>query len=98
HLDLPSFPTRRSSDLRFMGYFERVLQAAGGTYALGWQLSYVDLSLFQLVTGLRYAFPNTMARLESAWPALIALHDRIAMRPNIRSEEHTSELQSRENL
>lgn len=68
---------------RFMGYFERVLQAAGGTYALGWQLSYVDLSLFQLVTGLRYAFPNTMARLESAWPALIALHDRIAMRPNI---------------
>ncbi|MGV7209249.1 glutathione S-transferase [Oxalobacteraceae bacterium A2-2] len=70
---------------KFLDYFERVLQAnpGRGGYMLGSRLSYVDLSLFQLVEGLRYAFPNTMARLEPGWPGLIALRDKVAARPNI---------------
>jgi glutathione S-transferase len=47
------------------------------------RITYVDLSLFQVIAGLRYAFPRAMARLERrrAWAA--ALHDRIAARPRI---------------
>src|ERR1700704_6521370 len=39
---------------KYLGYFERVLEGSSGEYVLGRRLSYVDLSLFQLVTGLRY--------------------------------------------
>ena len=45
--------------------------------------TYADLSLFQVVEGLRYAFPRAMARQEKHWPRLIALHDRIAERSRI---------------
>ena len=45
--------------------------------------SYVDLSLFQLIEGLRYAFPKTMAKLEPSYPGLVALRDEVAARPNI---------------
>src|SRR5262245_3219838 len=41
---------------KFLGYFERVLAKSGGPHLLGRRLSYVDLSLFQIVEGLRYAF------------------------------------------
>src|SRR5262245_30790723 len=40
---------------KFMRYFERVLEKSGGPYVLGRRLTYVDLSLFQIVEGLRYA-------------------------------------------
>ena len=50
---------------------------------VGRRLSYVDLSMFQLIEGLRYAFPKTMKRLEPHYPGLVALHDRIAERANI---------------
>ena len=46
------------------GYFERVIERSGGDYVLGRRLSYVDLSLFQIVEGLRYAFPRRMKRFE----------------------------------
>lgn len=65
---------------KFLNYFEGVVQ---GGYAVGSRLSYVDLSLFQLIEGLRYAFPKTMARLEPSYPKLIALRDKVAARPNI---------------
>jgi len=70
---------------KFLGYFERVLEnnPRPGGFAVGARLTYVDLSLFQLVAGLRYAFPLTMARLEPQWPRLIALHDLVAARPNV---------------
>jgi glutathione S-transferase len=68
---------------KFLGYFERVLANSGGNYMLGRRLSYVDLSLFQLVEGLRYAFPRLMKRFERKVPGLIALRDRVAKRPNI---------------
>ena len=70
---------------KFLGYFERVLQRNGGKYMVGRRLSYVDLSLFQIVEGLRYAFPKRMKRFEKKVPLLVALHDRVAQRPRIKA-------------
>ena len=68
---------------KFLGYFERLLAKSGGNYLLGKKLSYVDLSLFQIVEGLRYAFPKRMKRFEKKVPHVIALHDRVQKRPRI---------------
>jgi glutathione S-transferase len=68
---------------KFLGYFERVLVNNGGRYTVGARLSYVDLSLFQIVEGLRYAFPKRMKRFERKVPGLVALHDRVAKRPRV---------------
>jgi glutathione S-transferase len=46
-------------------------------------VSYADLSLFQMVAGLRYAFPRSMARLERRHPRLSALHAQVAARPRL---------------
>lgn len=81
----------RSRDFRlhripkFLDYFEGVVQRnpGRGGWAVGSRLSYVDLSLFQLIEGLRYAFPKTMAKLEPSYPGLTALRDKVAARPNI---------------
>jgi glutathione S-transferase len=70
---------------KFLGYFERVLAKNGGAYMVGRRLSYVDLSLFEIVAGLRYAFPKRMKRFEKKVPGLIALHDRVAKRPRVRA-------------
>jgi glutathione S-transferase len=70
---------------KMLGYFERVLQKNGGAYSVGGRLSYVDLSLFQIVEGLRYAFPKRMKRFEKKIPKLVALHDRVAKRPRIKA-------------
>jgi len=67
---------------KYLDYFEGVL-SANRRRMVGRGLSYVDLSMFQIIAGLRYAFPKTMAKRSSAWPALMALHDRIATHPNI---------------
>jgi len=67
---------------KFLGYFENVLARGNGRQALS-RHSYVDLSLFQLVSGLDYAFPNAMKRMQSRMPRLRALAERIAGRPNI---------------
>jgi glutathione S-transferase len=68
---------------KFLGYFERVLADGGGPYLNGRAVTYADLSLFQIVAGLRYAFPKATRRLEKKLPAVIALHDRVAARPRI---------------
>jgi len=70
---------------KFLGYFERVLAANGGTYMVGRRISYVDLSLFEIIEGLRYAFPKRMKRFERRVPRLIALRDRVAKRPRIKT-------------
>ena len=80
---------RRTADFwkyrvpKFLGYFEQVLGKSGGNFLLGRKLSYVDLSLFQIVEGLRYAFPKRMKRFEGKVPRVVALHDRVAKRPRI---------------
>jgi glutathione S-transferase len=70
---------------KFLGYFERILQrnAKGDLFMFGKKLCYVDLSLFQMIEGSRYAFPQTMAKLESQHRRLIELHDRVMARPRI---------------
>jgi glutathione S-transferase len=70
---------------KYLGYFERVLERTGGgpAHLVGAALTYPDLSLFQIVAGLRYAFPRAMARLEPRYPRVIALHDRVGVLPRI---------------
>src|SRR6266581_4896586 len=70
---------------KYLGYFEDLVAANGGTYITGRRLTYVDLSLFQIVEGLRYAFPKRMKAFERRIPGLIDLHDRVAARPNIKA-------------
>ena len=74
---------RRERVPKFLGYFERVLAASGSRYALGRSVSYVDLSLFQIVGGLRYAFPRAMRRIERKSPRLVELHECIGQRPRV---------------
>jgi len=68
---------------KFLGYFERVLEREKGGWLLGWAFSYADLSLFQMIAGLRYAFPRAMGRLEPKYPRSVALHEKVAARPRI---------------
>ena len=70
---------RRADDFRknrlpkFLAYFEKLERPKGFTY--------LDLSLFQMVAGLRYAFPRAMKALR--YPKLAALHDRVAARRRV---------------
>lgn len=79
---------RRTKDFResrlpkFLGYFEQVLERAGGRHALR-EHSHVDLSLFQLMAGLDYAFPGAMQRVGRGLPRLRALGARVAERPRV---------------
>ena len=70
---------------KYLRYFEAVLERnpAGDRHMVGRALSYVDLSMFQLIAGLRYAFPRAMARLARAHRRLAGLHQRVAERPRI---------------
>jgi glutathione S-transferase len=70
---------------KYLGYFEELMEEGGGTYVTGRRATYVDLSLFQLIAGLRYAFPNRMKAFERKVPHLVELHDRVAARPNIKA-------------
>ena len=70
---------------KYLGYFESLLGANGGGYVTGRRLTYADLSLFQIVEGLRYAFPKRMKGFEKEIPGLVDLRDRIVMRPNIKA-------------
>jgi glutathione S-transferase len=67
---------RRERLPKFMGYFEAGVSPRA-------RVTYVDLSLFQLIEGLRYAFPKAMQRLERKHPRLVGLHDRVRRRPGI---------------
>jgi glutathione S-transferase len=70
---------------KYLGYFERVLEhnSSEPAHLVGTELTYSDLSLFQVVAGLRYAFPRAMARLEPKHPKVVELHDWVAARPRI---------------
>ena len=70
---------------KYLGYFEGLLKNNGGLYLSGRRATYADLSLFQIVEGLRYAFPNRMKAFERRIPGLVDLHERVANRPNIKA-------------
>ena len=81
---------RRAADFvetripKFMAYFARLLaNPEPRDYLLGERVSYADLSLFQVIEGLRYAFPNAMKKVEQEHPELTGLRDRVAARPKI---------------
>jgi glutathione S-transferase len=82
---------RRAADLRtqrlpkYLGYFERILERNphGSRYLCGRKLTYADLSMFQVMMGLRYAFPRAMIELTAAHPLLEALRVRVAALPRI---------------
>lgn len=68
---------------KYLGYFEGVLDRNDGRYLAGTKLSYADLSLFQVIEGLRYAFPRHMGKLERKIPRVVTLRDRISERPRL---------------
>ena len=70
---------------QYLAYFENVLAAnpTGKRYMVGGSLSYVDLSIFQLVEGLEYAFPRLMGRIRRNCPLVMALRRRVKERPRI---------------
>ena len=70
---------------KFMGYFERVLgqNPKGDRHLVGERLTYADLSMFQLIEGLHYAFPRATKRFSAHYRRLAALRDAVAARPNI---------------
>jgi len=85
---------RRSEDFlehrapKYLGYFEAVAKAnkpGKGKALVGARLSYADLSLFQIVEGLRYAFPKATAKLEKRVPRVVAIRDSVAALPRIRA-------------
>src|SRR5213593_5255223 len=77
---------------KFLGYFERILKqnAKGRDFVFGKKVAYVDLSLFQMIEGLRYAFPKTMARLEPQHPRLVTLHNRVIVPASPLTCRHSS--------
>ena len=70
---------------KYLGYFERILAGGGesGAGLAGETLTYADLSLFQAVRGLQYAFPRAMAGLARRIPRVLALAERVGTRPRI---------------
>lgn len=66
---------------KYLNYFDGVL--GRNPWLAGRQLSYADLSLFEIMEGLRYAFPRTMRRLEKRHFRLVRLRDRVVQRPRI---------------
>ena len=70
---------------KYLGYFERILQGGGesGAGLASEALTYADLSLFQIVRGLQYAFPNAMTSLAPKLEATLALAQRVEQQPNI---------------
>lgn len=80
---------RRAADFlavrlpKYLGYFEDVLRRTPGGYLLGKTCGYADLSLFQMVAGLRYAFPVVFGRLEKRHARIAEVHERVASRPRL---------------
>jgi glutathione S-transferase len=71
---------------KYLAWLEQVLarnRRGAGQWLVGTGCTYVDLSAFQIVEGLRYAFPIAMAGHEPQLPLLVALRDRVAQRPRI---------------
>ena len=70
---------------KFLQWFESIVvrNPAGPRHLVGGRLSYADLSLFQLVEGLRYAFPKAAEKALAKAPGVVQLHDRIAALPRV---------------
>jgi glutathione S-transferase len=71
---------------KFLNWFETVLvrNPSGDRHLVGQSLTYADLSLFQVIEGLSYAFPKATKRALKKAPRVAALHDAVAERPGIK--------------
>jgi glutathione S-transferase len=71
---------------KYLAWFERILarNPHGSGQLVGSSVSYADLSLFQIVEGLMYAFPRSLSDILAGVPRVAALHHAIAQRPRIR--------------
>lgn len=67
---------------KYLAYFEAIL-AEGGPWLLGASRCHADLSLFQLVEGLCYAFPQRMRTIAPDYPLAMALRDRVRALPEL---------------
>jgi glutathione S-transferase len=78
---------RESRLPRFLEWFETILarNPKGDRHLVGARLSYADLSLFQAVAGLTYAFPQAMAQRIGDAPRVAALSERIRALPRIKA-------------
>jgi glutathione S-transferase len=81
---------RRAADFlknrvpKFLGYFEQVLSRnTRGKHLVGAKLTYADLSMYQIIAGLSYAFPRAMAKAARKYRQLFALHARVQELPRI---------------
>jgi len=68
---------------KYLGYFDRLLATGNGGWLVGNRVTYADLSLFQAVEGLRFAFPKTMRELERRCPQLSRHSARVGGRQRI---------------
>jgi glutathione S-transferase len=68
---------------KYLGWLEQVLADNGGRFLVGKSHSYVDLSAYQVLAGLSYAFPRAMKRFRKKIPLLVALEARVAKRPRV---------------
>lgn len=70
---------------RYLRWFERIVahNPAGARHLVGGRLSYADLSLFQLIEGLRYAFPRATQAALAGTPLIAGLRDRVASLPRL---------------
>lgn len=66
---------------KYLAHFEDAATAVAGDWLTGDDWCYADTSLFQLVEGLRYMFPQRMAAIEGDYPGVIAIRDRVAALP-----------------
>ena len=71
---------RRERLPKYLAYFSTVLDR-NGPFLAGARWSYADLSLFQMVEGLRFAFPRRMKTLQSAHGRVLDVHRRVAALP-----------------
>lgn len=78
---------RKDRIQKYLGWFERIIAGnrEGGTHLVGNCVGYADLSLFQVVEGLLYAFPKSTGPVLAACPRVAALRDLVAHRPRIRA-------------
>jgi glutathione S-transferase len=81
--------TRRAAAFRttrmpkYLDWFEQTLERQGEWLGGGRHWSYADLSLFQLIAGLSFAFPKRMARLARSHTLVMTLHQRVAALPEL---------------
>ena len=71
---------------KYLDYFERVIERnrGRGPWMVGNALTYVDLSMAQVIAGLWYAFPKAAREALAGRPRLAQLHEAVFARPRIR--------------